>query len=205
MTLPVENCHNYVDDVVYKFFLDVTLLHWIFGTRFKCLHILGQNCFCEFQYSGPNWFSKKFLIFQVQSQPPESSLGKPNIKHCKTSRQFELDIGPAIIKFHVVFKMRAKCCTETSAPNTQWGSVTSQKNWYLKRKAYNILAQTPETNGHIADLSVLWRIILKWFKKEVCIYGLKSFASGYGSVRIKYIFPPPPRILFVNTRRNKNS
>ena len=55
MAMSILNFHNNVD----QFFLDVTLLHWIFGTRFKWLHILGQNCFCEFQYSGPNRFYKK--------------------------------------------------------------------------------------------------------------------------------------------------
>jgi len=109
--MPVLNFHNNVD----QFFLDVTLLHWIFGTRFKCLHILGQNCFCEFQFSCPNRFYKKILIVKVQSQPPDSSsLWKPKIKHCKISRRFELDIVSAMVKVYVDFKMRAKCSIEKS-------------------------------------------------------------------------------------------
>jgi hypothetical protein len=162
MVLPVSNFHKNVDEVLYQFFLNVTLLHWIFVTRFKCLHILGQNCFCEFRYSGPNWFSKKFLIFQFQSQPPDGSLRKPDIKYCKISRQFELDIGPAMVKVHVVFKMRAKCCIETSETKYPVRLRHIPEELIPDTECIQHFSPKPWRKGSLGRSSVHWRIILKF-------------------------------------------
>jgi len=63
-------------------------------------HVLthwSPNYSCKLKESGPDKFSMKPLIFQVQKQPLDyTNLGKTNIKHGKITCQFQLDIGPGI-------------------------------------------------------------------------------------------------------------
>ena len=57
--------------------------------------LLSSSNFCDFQQSGPNYFSAKFLIFIVRKATTVLKELKENIiKHCKRMCRFELDIGP---------------------------------------------------------------------------------------------------------------
>ena len=56
--------------------------------------LFGPNYLYEFQQSVPNYFSRKSPILQAQNkQLVNRSLKETNIKHCKITCRFELDIG----------------------------------------------------------------------------------------------------------------